>query len=309
MPLARALPFGLIAGLASTLLIVVGTRGGLGGTIFICMSSLPVFLTGFGAGWVGVGTAILTGFVGSGLIAGAANSVVFGELVGVPALVLVSLTLAPPKPASAGRLTVGLTCLGLVAFGLVYAIGLVHQGGLQTLMQTGVDQALVQIREQSQGDLPVEAETLARQGGFWVTGVVIAFWVLLAVVNGILAQSSLVGFGYNLRPTPPLSSLSLPRVVSVSFALCLAAWLFGTGQVAFVGANLALILVVPLALGGLGVVHMAVSRYPARLLMLVGVYLVLCFIWPIALIVAIGVIEQWVGLRQHLAAGSNRGEK
>ncbi len=309
MPLARTLPFGLIAGLAATLLIVLGTRGGLGGLIFTCMSPLPVFLAGFGAGWVGIGAAILGGLASSGLVAGAAILPAFILLAGIPPLVLVSLALVRPKPPSAGRLVLGLTVLGLVGFGLLHAIGLIHEGGLQALMQRGIDQALTQVRQQSDGGLPVETEALVRQAGFWVAGVLVAFGLLLTVGNAVLAQGSLVGFGYNLRPTPPLSSLSLPRALSVLFALCLAGWLFGTGQTAFIGANLAEILAVPLALGGLAVVHMAVSRYPARLLMLVGVYLVLCFIWPIALIVAIGVIEQWVGLRRHLAAGSNRGEK
>jgi hypothetical protein len=227
----------------------------------------------------------------------------------IPALVLTFLALARPTPPTLRRLVLGLTVLGCAAFVLVYAGSLGQEGGLEAALRTATAQTVQQLRQESGTALPPETEQMMPAIARAATGGVIAVWLLLIAGNAALAQGVLVRFERNLLPSLPMASLDLPSAVSTAFAAALAAWLFGPGQVAFIGGNLAEILVVPLTLGGLAVIHMAVRRHPARLLMLIGVYVVALFLWPIVPIVAIGVIDEWVGLRQRLAAGSNRGEK
>jgi hypothetical protein len=96
----------------------------------------------------------------------------------------------------------------------------------------------------------------------------------------------------------------VPVAVPVGFAIAVLLASVGPGMVGgtvgFAARNLAMILAVPLFFGGLAVVHGLVGRFTARVQILVGIYLaIVVLVWPIAVIVTLGMIEQWVGLRRR----------
>ena len=76
----------------------------------------------------------------------------------------------------------------------------------------------------------------------------------------------------------------------------------GDGQLAYLALNVVIVLLVPFFFAGLAVVHAFASGRQARTLLLVVFYFFLLVSgWPIALVIGLGVIEQWAGLRRRFA--------
>jgi hypothetical protein len=224
----------------------------------------------------------------------------------VPVMIMVSLALwrrrTETEWPSAGRLVLGLTALAVVAF-LALDLSLMGQpGGLEGYLRTAVDALVKQL---PQSDPQVEqAEPMLQALVSLATGIGLAWWIGLIMVNGVLAQGALAGFGWARRPAPVLAEITIPLWGLVLLAAAVMAASLGRGEIAFAGSNLSIILAVPFLFQGLGVIHALTARSSKQAWLLAGVYgLVLIFGWLIIpLIVALGVIEQWVGLRRRYAA-------
>jgi hypothetical protein len=133
-------------------------------------------------------------------------------------------------------------------------------------------------------------------------GLVVVSWLLMTIINGALAQGLLMRFSRNRRPPMRVTGVELPGWLPLAFALAagLAAVLPDTAG--FLALNVALVLAVPFGFAGLAVVHAFAGRQKARVALLVGFYLFLfLFGWPILVLVGLGVIEQWIGLRRRWA--------
>ena len=80
------------------------------------------------------------------------------------------------------------------------------------------------------------------------------------------------------------------------------------GQAQFAALNAALVLALPFLFTGLAVVHMfaGLRRGPkAKLAFLVGFYVFMMLTqWLTLIVVGLGVVEEWVGLRRRIAAQS-----
>jgi hypothetical protein len=135
---------------------------------------------------------------------------------------------------------------------------------------------------------------------------IVMSWMLMIVINSVIAQSTLVASARNFRPTPRYSSFELPRWLAAIAAAALVAWLLGTDDVAFVGRTLTLIFAAPYFLLGLAVIHQLARRWPARRVFLTVFYIMLLLLmdWPsFAAVVGLGFAEQWLGLRRRYATG------
>jgi len=134
--------------------------------------------------------------------------------------------------------------------------------------------------------------------------IVLVSWMLMVAVNTSLAQGVLVRFARNLRPTPKVSEIELPRWAVAPLAVALLLAVVGDGWVGHYGNNLTLVLCLPFFFAGLAVVHAFARRQTLRWGILIGVYLMLfLFGWPAVALVVLGFVEQWAGLRRRLAAG------
>jgi uncharacterized protein YybS (DUF2232 family) len=203
----------------------------------------------------------------------------------------------------------GLTLLGVFALLAVDVAFADAPGGLEAKLYWLTREILDEIERQSGAPLPDAVEAVAGALPSWVFGAVVAIGLLNIAANGILAQSALTRLGWNRVAAPPLSSLSLPRATSLVFFAAVLAGQYGVGQVRFLGINLAEVLAVPLLLGGLAVLHMAVKRHPARLLLLTAAYLAVIFLGLIVIVMIVGVIEQWVGLRRRMPGYAASGDQ
>ncbi|ALG71412.1 membrane protein [Azospirillum thiophilum] len=310
MALGPAVPLVVAVGggLVSAFFYLSVMFGGMGALILGYLAPLPLFLTGL---WLGAPAVMLAGLAGtaavmlgtSGGMLVALSYLVTGA---APAILVVRQSLLarsledgtlewyPP-----GRVLVGLTGMGMAALLAAVILTLDQPGGLEGLMQ----QTLARVVEpafRAQGQPAPDPEA------FWVAavlpGLVAVSWLVMTIVNAVLAQGVLMRFGRNRRPAMRLDQLELPNWLVPLFAVAVVVASIAPGTFGFLAANIALLLAVPFAFAGLSVVHVFASRRSARTLILVGFYMMLfLFGWPILLLVGLGMIEQWIGLRRRFS--------
>jgi hypothetical protein len=228
---------------------------------------------------------------------------IFVALNAVPVVVLVRQALLARRDADGtmrwyppGHLTVWVTALGIL--GIAAALLLLGgPDGLQTTLREIIARALDNLTERSLPDRDRVAQTVASV----IPGIAAASWMVMAVINGALAQGVLARFGVAWRPSPDLAALGLPRWLTAALGVAALATLLG-GTWRFLGINLIIALSVPFCLGGLAVLHAAVRRLPHPGIALVAFYtLAGMFGWPLLAAMLLGLVEAWLGLRRRLA--------
>ena len=124
-----------------------------------------------------------------------------------------------------------------------------------------IARALDHLTERSLPDRDRVAATLASV----IPGIAAASWMVMAVINGALAQGVLARFGVAWRPSPDLANLGLPRWMTAALGGAALVTLLGEPW-RFLGINLMIALSVPFCLGGLavlpGVRSVAEQGYP-----------------------------------------------
>jgi hypothetical protein len=272
------------------------------------MTALPLFAAGLALGIPAAIVAALVG-IGASWSFGPELGVFFAVGTALPVLVMVPLALRPPAPPSGGRLLIGLTLVGLVGFGVLDLSFHAEPGGLEGALTAAMAEVFRQVAVQVP-ELGAARLGSPERWAFWLAGAGLLLWLLVIAINAVLAQGALTRFHKNLVPAPEMAGVSVPRYTSVAFAAAVIAARFGTGEVAFIGVNLAEILAFPLVFGGLGVIHAMAARHPARQMLLAMFYVVVLGLGlPIVLIIALGVVEQWAGLRRRFAAVPRRGDE
>jgi hypothetical protein len=286
------------AGAALYLAVLLGSPGAL---ILVYLTQLPLFVAGL---WLGTSAAALAGIaacvvmlIASDLIA----TLLFVALNAGPVVLLVRQALLarqgdrqlhwyPP-----GMLTAWLTGIALAGFAAALLI-LGGPEGLQTALRDIVARVLDRLAAEKMPQRDEIAATLATV----IPGVIAMSWMVMAVINGCLAQGLLVRFGVNWRPSPDIVALSLPPWMTILLGLATVAILFG-GSSRFVGLNTLIALFVPFCLAGLAVVHAAARRLRNPIPALVGFYtLAGLFGWPLFVAALLGLLENWIGLRRRL---------
>jgi len=108
--------------------------------------------------------------------------------------------------------------------------------------------------------------------------------------------------GRNLRPSPAYAETTLPQWVSWPLVAAAALSLVGSGDIQFLGRNLAMVLAVPFFFVGLAVVHALARRVAYKGLILISFYVVLVLSgWAMVAVAGIGIAEQWFGVRNRFA--------
>lgn len=304
---------GVAAGLLSALLMLAVESQTYGGMILMLLSGLPLF--GAGLAWGPV--AVLIG----GISAGAAVLVVtqpalaagYMLLFAMPVMTLSSLAvrrMGSPGGTwswpSGAVLVMALTGIGAVLFGLMAV----------QLAQPGIDPSAVLrgLFEESSKGLFEPGDELKRT---MVTQMVnllaklpalsVASWLLVLAANGCLGQALAVRFEHQIRPTPAMADLGLPRWFAVLAVLLVAVTVAAPpGWIAFVASNLLVLQCVAYFFAGLGVLHAALQHRRNTLALLLCAYVVIVVLlmafWPLLLVLVLaGVIEPWAHLRMRLA--------
>jgi hypothetical protein len=274
-----------------------------GAMILVYLTQLPLFVAGL---WLGVAAAAIAGLSGALILLATGDvlaAAIFAALNAVPVVLLVRQALLARRASDGtlvwyppGRLAVWLAALGIAGIGAALLL-LGGPEGLQAVLREVIARALDRLSENSLPDRDRVAATLASL----IPGIAAASWMIMAVINGALAQGLLARFGVAWRPSPDLAQLGLPRWLTAALGVAAAMTLLG-GSWRFLGINLIIALSVPFCLGGLAVFHAAARRLPHPGIALVAFYtLAGMFGWPLLAAAMLGLVEAWLGLRRRLA--------
>jgi uncharacterized protein YybS (DUF2232 family) len=133
-------------------------------------------------------------------------------------------------------------------------------------------------------------------------GVMGAVWMAMIIIDGTLAQGLLMRFGRQARPPAAITAVTLPRwALLVPLAVAVVA-IRVPGNPGYVAQNALVILGVPFFVAGLSVIHAFAQTRRNKLLPLLSSYLVMIVLfWPTLLVIGLGVVEHWAGLKARIA--------
>lgn len=127
-----------------------------------------------------------------------------------------------------------------------------------------------------------------------IPGLFALSWGMTIFSNGIIAQGILVRLKKNLRPTPSLKTLHLSQIFSIAFVLFLFLSFVGVGYIEVLGGNAVCVLALPLFLTGFSLVHHWIHKTSHTTIALTLFYLLLIFVWPTLIVVALGILKPWI---------------
>lgn len=304
-----AMAAALGGGVASALFYLSVLFGGFGALILGYLTPLPLFAAGLS---LGLAAAVVGSVAGVVLVLGASGSLVvtgaYALSAAVPAVFTVrQALLARPQADGSlewyppGLLLTALTGLGVLGFFGAVALAAGEPDGLEGVVRRALGGMAAQFA-------PPDAEPPTDAEVHWIApalpGFVIVSWMFMTIINGTLAQGVLMRFGRNRRPGMRIAELELPRWLGPAYGIVVAMALAVPGDVGFLALNVALILSVPFVFAGLSVVHAYARARSTRMAILVAFYMFLVlFGWPVVVMVGLGVIEQWMGLRRRWTSG------
>jgi hypothetical protein len=279
-----------------------------GAAIFVSLVPLPLFIAGL---WLGAGPAAVAGLTAVAILLAVARDIVapalFAAVYAAPVAFLVRQALQRRTGSDGalewyppGMLTAWLTGLALGAFGIVlFCLG--GPRSVELMVRTALVPALAELTDS--GRTEILADALAAI----VPGLLAASWMMLMIGNAVLAQSLLVRFGANWRPSPDMAGLTLPFWMTA--LLGAAALLASLGPSArFLGDNAMIVLGVPFCLAGLAVVHVFAGRLARPALPLAVFYVLVGLLgWPLLLLAILGLLDGPLGLRRRLGRRQSLG--
>lgn len=330
----------IIAGIISAMLSLAFVAGSAVSVFFLVyLVPLPILLVGLGLGHraaliaAGAGTLISLGL-------GFAGGAMFAVLHGLPSWAISFLALSKTNPAIAkngidvaeelpgreadvpglperprsydagyvkaepypdkGWFPAGWIIVWIAILACIYmvAASLLTGGGLKGAVIEYISGLFEMIAPNQDATVRLDATKVLAD---FFPGMVGAFWVLMLGVNTVFAQGLLVKGRKNLRPSPRMKELMLPDWPSWALVGSAALALLGPGEIGYMGRNIFVVLVMPYFFLGLAVVHVLAGslRFPGMLLGLIYV-ITLATGWFALVIGAIGIVEQWVGLRRRI---------
>ena len=292
-------------GTISALVALLAMSGYPGGAVLAYLAPLPLLLVGLGLGAAALPVAAATGIGVVAAFAGIAAAGVYGGLHAFPSWLVVRVALARSSAgadvsgqwSSAGAVLCWLAALAalVVLIGAISAWGNV-EGSVREVLASALGIAASTLD-------PNDRDKMVAQIAPFFLGGMGVMWVTMIAVNGMLAQSLLVRGGWNVRPSPQWSDLSLPDWISFPLVAAALIGLVGDGDLRYLGRNLVLVFLVPYFFVGLAVVHGLARKMPASGVLLAGFYVILGLAFPGvgAAVAALGVIEEWVGVRRRVA--------
>jgi hypothetical protein len=296
--------FAIVAGLVSAGLYLSLLSGLPGMVVIAYFVQLPLMVTGFCLGAGATVMAAAGGIVATGLIAGIVAAALFAVIQSAPAVFVVRQALLSREVDGrtewfpAGLLLAQLTIVAALAVVVGFVAFLGEPEGLKGAVESYLIAALETFAGSFEGELPVSE---VRGWSFLIPGLMAVSWLLMTLINGILAQALAVRLGWNRRPWPALVELELPWWLWPALGgAALLALIGGDAGFGYLGRATIVVLIVPYVLLGLTVVHAWAGRRSHPRMMLSAVYLSLLLLgWPILLVILLGFAEDSVGLRQR----------
>lgn len=291
---------------------LAGQFGVPGAVLLACAAPLPLLAAGLAFGPKAAALAAASGILFALAVAGLAAASVYAALHALPAALVVERALARGSSRSgdgAHDAGVALASLAVFVAALATAIAVIGagDGGVEASVRRFLGEGLAI----TMGGLPAEArEGFIETAGPMFVGLTGMSWQLVIVVNGVIAQRIVSRRGRAIRQTPAWSKLTLPDWLAWPLVGAAALALVTGGDTQYLARNATMILATPYFFLGLTVVH-ALARRSAVKGLLLGVFYVILVVFTLiagAVVAGLGMIEQWVGVRERIAAPPVRKE-
>lgn len=270
------------------------------------LAPLPLFLVGLGLGTTAGTVAGLIGLVLTGVFGGLVAAGLYGVAHALPTWLAVRQSLQRSMAADGTTLwyPIGSVLCWLTAFAaaVMVIVALVQYQSGEGL-QGMINAYLVQVTAILAPDLgETDRGLLIAAMVPFFPGTAAVSWLAVLAGNGLIAQALLKRSGRNLRPSPKQADFALPDWISWLLVGAAALALIGSGELAYLGRNLAMTFAVPFFVLGAVVVHVLSRRAPSHRVLLVAFYAIL-FVSGLARLMTagLGLIEQWVGIRHRFA--------
>tara|TARA_B100000029_G_scaffold509379_1_gene598425 strand:- start:1427 stop:2368 length:942 start_codon:yes stop_codon:yes gene_type:complete len=303
--MSRTTLFAVGAGIISALLYLSLLTGTTGALIFAYLSSLPLFVAGLSLGIVPLLVAAATGTLVTGIGDEFVSAAMYGGLTAGPVIWIVHLAMLSRSSAGtvewypAGRLITWLSAIAGGYFLIAIAAFSALKGGIRGQVESFLTTILEKLAGRPWAEME-GAHVLMEVYEPLFPAMVGVSWIIMMSLNGILAQGLLSRFGKNLRPSPTMAVLQLPRALAFMFAAALLASL-APSLVGYAGTTISVYIMVPYLLLGLAVVHALASKLSSAHVVLVIFYVVLVLfgLFGLALTAGLGLVEQWFNVRRR----------
>lgn len=294
-----SLLYAVLAGIVTGFVFLMAGTGHPAGLLLGYLSPLPMILIGmryglpaFGVSVAGtIGMLLFGGISGAGLLA-------FGLMFFLPALVglWAYMNVLSGKGrkilwAPAGEALSWIAMTGVLLHAVVMTWLSSFANGFAAAAQEVVLPMLLRMAPQM-AEIPELSEMLVRVLPY-ISGFVVVSWLFLLVANGLVAQLILGRAKQPVRAVPTMTEITTPQWLYYVMAASLFAMLFmKTHLLGLVGAGALIILILPYAFAGLGMIHQWLEKSPYRMIGLVLIYgLILILGWPIMLASLVGVLR------------------
>ena len=277
-----------------------------GGLFFAYFTALPLYLVGFSLGLNAAATAGVAATIGVWFPGGGVTAMVFLAVTTAPTILLVRQALLSrnddqgnPAWYPAGHIVFILCVLGALIYSVVALWLAFLPDGFEGSVRKFAEGMADMLLSQSAADF---RDLFVAKIAPVLPGFAVSSWLIMTMINAALAQGVLVRFQRNIRPSPDIVSMDLPYwfPLAGATAAATAAGLLLPGSIGYYGVNLAIILFIPFFFVGLAVVHTLCRNKPVGIILLILFYgMLIIFDRLIIVVAALGLIEQWVGLRRR----------
>jgi len=301
----RQLPIIIAIGLSSAVLYASALSGVAIGLLVTYLAQLPLFVIGLSLGVRAAALAGGAGMIALTVIGGTMPGLLYALSTALPVALLVGLALRkrvwtdgieywyPPGNLLRGT-AAWCTILVIIAAVVLGVFGIGFQASVASFV-SGISEVIAQGTGQS-----APAATIEGMAGV-LPGITAWSWMLMATINGLLAQALVTRMGKNLRPGMRMADVNVPLTWASMFGVSVALAFVLPADIGFTVANLAIVLAYPLLLQGLSVVHTAMASYGAWTIGYVAFYVVMIFFgWLSLAVVALGMAEPVLKLRERL---------
>src|SRR6056297_767262 len=302
----RQLPIIAAFGLGSAVLYSAVLGAGLLGIILAYLAQLPLFLAGLSLGSKAAAIAGAIGVIALGALGGVWTGLVYGATTVIPVVILVALALKSRTWSDgrvywypAGHLLRALAVLCAVMLVMIALALMVGADGFRTGVETMIQGMAEALTSATGQELPAQSTSGLAD---ILPGITSWSWMLMATVNGLLAQLMLRRMGRNLRPSPAMAEIAIPLTWCAAFGAAALLGMLLPADFGYVLFNVAIILAYPVLFQGLSVVHAAFAQWNTPTAGYVVFYGVLALLSWLALgLIAVGLAEPIIKLRERLA--------
>ncbi len=303
--MSQALALAVLAGIISGALGLAPISGSIALVLVSYFVLLPMMLAGLTLGLAAALVAAVSAILLNGVIAGILPALIFAAAFALPALLVVRQALLSRQDQAEGLIwyppgliLAQLTVLAVLLLVLAFFAFMGRPDGLMGVIEAVLVDAIQQISEAAGQPAPdVDA---IRSSAVFVPALVACSWLIMAAVNGALAQAIAVRSGWNQRPSPKLADLELPSWLWPLIGIAGLLSLLGSTGIGLLGRSALIVLIVPFGFLGLAVIHKFANRWSYRQFGLAAVYAgIIVLNWPILAVILLGLVEDWAHLRRR----------